>query len=62
MMPLTKLFSVTRQVAQKGHTIDEIRSWENRGMKMLNDFVDTDNFGIGVGSGCRLPISHSKND
>jgi hypothetical protein len=62
MMPVIKLFSVTRQVAQKGHAINEISSWENRSMKMLNDFMDTNNFRIGVGSGRRLPISHPKND
>jgi hypothetical protein len=62
MMPLAKLFSVTRQIAQKGHTIDKISSRENRGMKVLDDFVDTNNFGIGVGSGRRLPISYPKND
>jgi hypothetical protein len=62
MMPLYKLFFVARQVPQNWHTINEKGSWAHCGLKMLHDFVDTDNFRIVESCWRRLSIGYPKND
>ena len=62
MMSLYKLFSVARQVPQNRHTINEKGSWAHRGLEMLYDFVDADNFRIVERCWRRLSIGYPKND